>query len=196
MNLTLWFSKRIGDNLSTVLAVLRAALALAGGWALKRAETHQTQTYTWAGVSAEIPARWLVSNAIASEELIFSAHPPLDFNYTYQVRLLPAVPGGKPADLAVSRNLAQGQALAFYRVTGQQALQLDGRSAYQVTNAYVKPSSAGEAPVVISGRDVYLQGPEKILLVTLENLSTHFTDALPDFEAFVHSVSYQKGGSQ
>jgi hypothetical protein len=190
-------SARFGDpDLATVLTILLAVLALGAGWMLKSAVSSQTQRFERGGAAAEFPANWLVNNGIAGEELIFTANPPLDFNFNYQVRLLPVGPAGKITDLVVARNLSLGQSLTYFKVRGQQAVQINGQAGYQVDYSYIKTSAAAEGPLVISGRDVYIEGTEKALLVTLENEASHFAESLPGFNRFIQTVKFQKGGVQ
>jgi len=196
MNASRLFSRFGGQNLSTLLCILLAALALAAGWILKSAVTSRTFHFERSGVTAEIPSKWLVNNGFAGEELVFTANPPLDYNLSYQVRLLPVVPGGKTTDLVVTRNLSQGQTLAYYKVSGQQAVQISGSDGYQVNYYYIKVNAEADLPVVISGRDIYIEGPEKVLLVTIENTASHFDESLPGFNVFLETVKFEKGGSQ
>jgi hypothetical protein len=189
------FTILFGNSLSTSLAILLALAAMLAGWILKSAVTGQTQAVKRSGISAELPVKWLVNGGFTGEALIFSSSPPLDINLSYQVHLLPLAPGGKITDLVVARNSSQAQSLPFYKVTGQQAVQLDGRNGYQVDYSYVRATARGETPEVISGRDVYLEGPEKVLLCTLEDLASHFNESLSSFNHFLRSVSYQKGGA-
>jgi hypothetical protein len=189
------FINLLGHSLSTTLAILLALAAMLAGWILKSAVTGQTQAVTRSGISANLPAKWLVNTGFSGEALIFSSSPALDQNLSYQVRLLPLTAGGKITDLVVARNLSQGQSLPFYKVTGQQAVRLDGKNGYQVNYSYVRATARGEAPAVISGRDVYLEDPDRVLLCTLEDLASHFDESLSGFNIFLRSVSYQKGGA-
>jgi hypothetical protein len=196
MNVSGAVSRFFNQRLSTILTIILAALALGAGWLLKSLVVNQTQHYERVGVSAEIPAKWLVNNGLDGEELIFTANPPLDFNLNYQVRLLPVAAGGKITDLVVARNLSQGQLLPYYNVITQQAVRLGDRSAYQVTYTYIKQGAQGETPVIIAGRDIYFDGSPIILVATLENTDAHIDEALPGFNHFLESVRFQKEAGQ
>ena len=179
---------------STFFVILLMVIVLAAGWLLKISVMSRTEIYTRAGVSAAIPDKWLVKNGLEGESLIFIANPPLDMNKHYEVRLLPVIPGGKVTDLVNSRNLAQGQALPYFKVSGQQAVRFNSRDGYEVNYTYIKTDAPGQTPVVIQGADLYFETPTRVILTTFEDSPSNFDDSLPNFFNFLATVSYQNGG--
>ncbi len=179
---------------STHLVLLVAVLVLAAGWLLKTSVTSRTDLYNRAGVTASIPYNWSVKNGLEGESLVFTAKPLLDLTKRYEVRLLPAIPGGKVTDVVNTRNLSQGQALPFYKVSGQQGVQFNSRNGYEVNYSYIKTDVSGQNPVVIQGTDIYFEATNRVVLVTFEDSAVNFEDNLPDFYNFLATVSYQNGG--
>jgi len=178
----------------TYLAVLLTILALGAGWWLKSSVNNQFQNFTDKGVNASIPAKWLVRSGLASDELVFSANPPLDINYRFEVELLPVTPGGKITDLVINRNYTSGQNLHYYRVNDQNTTQVQGKSAYQVSYSYIKTDTPTNIPIVIKGTNFYIPFGDKILLVTLENSEASYEESLPQFNAFLAKITYTGGG--
>jgi len=186
---------RTGQRInSTLLVIALVIVALLAGWILKTSVTARTEAYQRAGVSAAVPYQWAVKNGLEGESLVFVANPPLDMNRQYQVRLLPVVPGGKVSDLANSRNLELGQALPYYKVSGQQAVRFGGRDGYEVDYSYIKTDTPGKNPEVIRGSDFYFQTPGRVILTTFEDSAQHYSDTLPEFYYFLSTVSYSSGG--
>ncbi len=168
-----------------------SVLALVFGWVVKEITLNRSQSFDRAGITANLPAKWQVNDGFSGDELIFTANAPLALNHRYLVHLLPAVPGGKVTDVVVTRNLSQGQNLAFYKVTSQEAIYFQGRNGYQVDYSYVKTGAAGEDPALIKGIDAYFEGSGKILVVSMEDEIDQFAAGLPGFFDFLGSIVYR-----
>ncbi|GAB4580397.1 MAG: hypothetical protein Fur0022_31380 [Anaerolineales bacterium] len=201
-------SRRQASTLTTVITIL----ALLLGWGLKTYVEGQTRTVSVRGVTAQVPAGWIVrennpaSGVTPSDDpfqmenpdsgqspnLVFTAWNPLHPERHYSVSLYP---GGEttsfPATAAI-RTLNRGTTLKLYRVLEETPILVNGRDGYKVSFAYVNPGDANAIPTVIEGIDYYFAEGEQTFVVTLEiNTSIQGdspTDYLPAFLKFVQTV--------
>ena len=177
-----------------VCAITIVALLL--GVALKNGVENQTRPFDHAGVTARIPAGWIVQNGIAGEQTVFSAHDPFDANLTYTASLVPTTADIKPSDLAFTFNLQRGQELTLFRTLDQSQEKINGQDVLRIHYAYVDPKSQNTLPVVVEGVEyIYLSQPNA-LIVAMEDETSQFSSALPDFVRFLGTVNYPAGGNQ
>jgi hypothetical protein len=173
--------------------VVVTLIALLLGWGLKSFTEGGTRAVSEGGISASVPAGWLVNandagpltSGQTETGLVFSSWDPLDPGTRYYVSLLP---GGAQDDLAAAaaiRNLSRAQHLTAYRVLERTPVTLKGRAGYRVSFAYVNASDPGEAPVVYEGVDYYFADGDQIIVATLETTGAveESLDAFRDFAA-------------
>jgi hypothetical protein len=196
--------RRQSSTFTTIITVI----ALLSGWGLKTFTEGQTRPITVKGITARVPARWIVRQAdtpIAPSDDPFQMAPPGSAQNPHQVftawnplhperrYTVSAYPGG--ADLpstAAVRALNQGQKLRLYRVLNETPILVSGKEGYKVSFAYVDAGDIGEIPVVIQGIDYYFTSGEQILVITLEVENDNPADHLTDFLKFLETV--QAGG--
>lgn len=170
-------------------------VALLLGWVMKTAVESRFTPIVRAGVSAQAPAGWLVQNGLASEQMVFTARDPFSANLSYTVTLVPTSADMKLADLALLFNLQRAKDTQLYRVIDQGVVKVNGKEAYKVHYAYVDSKSEGTQPAVVEGLGYIFLDQPKALIVSMEEESAHFQDALPSFMQFLETVSYTPGGN-
>lgn len=186
-------SQRSGSHAWMVFVV--TAIALLIGWGLKGFTEGQTREIAQGGVTATLPAGWVVENAQGgplgggqtSIGLVFTARDPLDPATRYLVTTLPASPETDLAAAAALRNLQRAQDNTAYRVLEQTPVTLKGRDGYRVTFAYVFAGRVDEVPVVYQGIDYYFVDGDATIIVTLETTQS-LEDALGAFQDFAAEV--------
>lgn len=181
----------------TISAVLVAAVTLVAlllGWILMNAILSRTVQVGQNEVTASVPAGWSVKYGLQNEEMVFSTYDRLDPNHRYAVYTRPAVPGGTVTDVASTRILEYGLNMSGYQLLTQSPSQVNGVEGYRVEFAYVKTGGSGLLPVVIHGVDYYVpQGP-RVLVISMEDESGHFSGGLDAFTNFLVSVRSKTGG--
>ena len=176
------------ERRSAVLTILLLLAALLLGWQVKTAVQNATRTHEQSGFTAEIPAGWLVQQGAG--DFIFLARNPLALNELYRVSLVPVV---SDLDvLAENRNLARAQIDNTYRVITAEPIVFAGQDGYKVSFARVDLDSPG-VPHVIEGLDYYFVQADEVMVLSLEAHSETFAAALPAFQQFTQSVTYNPG---
>jgi hypothetical protein len=147
-----------------------------------------TRTIELGGYSAAVPDGWLVQEGAG--DLVFIARNPQALDELYRLSQLPAA-----ADLAVAaenRNLARARLDDTFRVLEASPVVFAGQDAYKVNFARADVDSPG-LPNVIEGVDYYFAQADQVMVLSLEANSEAFADALPSFQKFVQSASYNVG---
>ncbi len=171
-------------------------LALLIGADLQSMVENQTRLFEHAGLTAQLPAGWLVEEGLASEQTVFTAGDPFTANLTYTASLAPASADMKLSDLAFTFNLQRGQDLSLFRTIDQSQEKVNGKDAMRVHYAYVDPKSQTTLPVVIEGVEYIFLSQPKALIVAMEAETSQFGGALPAFMKFLGTVNYPAGGNQ
>jgi hypothetical protein len=191
-------SSKLGLNKNAVLSAWiiagLALLALLAGAALRQSVEGFAAPQQRLGVSAAFPQGWMVEKPIEVSGVVFTARAGLDPSLSYSIGLEPTAQDIQLADLAYNRNLKRSQDLQMYAVLEQEAVTFMGKPAFKVHFAYVRADDPQALPVVIEGLDYYFTGQPKAMVVTLEEETSLFTQALPRFMQFLASVSY--GGAK
>jgi hypothetical protein len=182
--------------LSAWIIVAITIVALLGGLGIRQSVQGQDAPQQRLGVSAAFPNGWVVEKGIAVSGVVFTARAPLDMTQTYTIGMEPAAQTSQLGDIAYNRNLKRAQDLDMYTVLDQQAVTFMGKDAYKVHFAYVQAGNGHSLPVVIEGLDYYFSAQPKVMVVTFEEDTTMFNQALPRFMQFLGSVSYTSGGAQ
>jgi hypothetical protein len=183
------------STLSVWIVSALTILALLFGADLQNMVENQTHTFDHAGLSAQLPAGWLVQEGLASEQTVFTASDPFTANLSYSASLVPTSADIKPSDLAFTFNLQRGQDVSLFRTIDQSQEKVNGKDALRVHYAYVDPKSQTTLPVVVEGVEYIFVSQPKALIVAMEAETSQFNSALPAFMKFLGTVDYH-GGNQ
>ncbi|GEM_PF-533439 len=191
---------------SSTIVILITLAALLLGWGVKNAAENRTRAYSYQGVSAQLPAGWLVQqageqgqSAAAPNQIaptapsddpsrVFTTWDPLHPDVRYSVSLYP---GGAETSLATTasvRNLQRAQSLNMYRIREETPVIVEGREGYKVTFAYVNPGDISDVPAVVQGVDYYFASGDQTLVITLEIENGEVTPTPRQFLKFLKSV--------
>ena len=163
-------------------------LSLLLGWQVKTAVQNATRPIERSGISVAVPDGWLVQDG--SGDLVLVARNPQAFDQLYRISRLPGVTD--LAQLADNRNLARLRLDDTYRVLDASAIVFDRRDGHKVSFARADADSPG-MPHIVEGIDYYFANGDEVIILSLESRSETFAQALPYFQKFVQSVSYQGG---
>jgi hypothetical protein len=183
------------STISVWIVVTLTILALLIGSDLQAMVENQTHPFDHAGVTAQLPAKWLVQEGLASQQTVFSAGDPFNAHLTYSTALVPASTQITASDLAFTYNLQRGQDVSLFRTVDQTQEKVNGKDALRVHYAYVDPKSQATLPVVIEGVEYIFLSQPKALIVSMEAETAQFSSALPAFMRFLGTVKYA-GGNQ
>ncbi len=184
------------STLSVWIVSALTVLALLIGTDLQSMVENQTHPFDHAGVTAQLPAGWLVQEGLASEQTVFTAGDPFTANLTYTASLVPASADMKLSDLAFTFNLQRGQEVSLFRTIDQSQEKVNGKDALRVHYAYVDPNSQTTLPVVVEGVEYIFMSQPKALIVAMQAETAQFGSALPAFMRFLGTVKYAAGGNQ
>ncbi|MCA9920735.1 MAG: hypothetical protein KC421_00110 [Anaerolineales bacterium] len=176
------------ERMSMILVLVVAVIALLLGGMVKTAVQDQTRSVTQNGVSAEVPAGWLVQDGTGDLRLV--ARNPQSLSTRYRVNVLP---GGELAAAAGNRNADRAGLEQTYRILDESPIVVNGRDGYKVSYAFVDDEGAG-MPSVIEGVDYYFADGSEIVVVSFEAEENDFTAGFSQFQQFRESVVYQAGG--
>lgn len=176
------------ERRSAVLVIALLIVSLLLGWWVQTAVQNATRTVQQSGFTAEVPQGWLVQDG--SGDLVFVARNPQAIDHLYRVSRVPAE--GDLDVLAGNRNIARTRLDETYRVLDASPVVFAGQDAYKVSFARADVDSPG-MPHVIEGLDYYFAIGDEVVILSLEAESETFAAALPNFQQFVQSVSYEAG---
>lgn len=176
------------ERRSALLTVVLLLLSLIIGWQVKTAVQNATRAIEQAGFTAQIPAGWLVQEGAG--EFVFLARNPLALDELYRVSQVQA--SDDLALVAENRNLTRARLDDTFRVLTAEPIVFAGQDGYKVSFARVDLDSPG-VPHVVEGLDYYFVQADQVMVLSLEAHSEHFAEALPAFQQFAQSVTYQPG---
>jgi hypothetical protein len=191
-----WLPQYSRSTNSTIFTSLLCVAALFLGWVLMNWVENRTNLLTRSGVSAMVPSGWLVQKGIEGSQTIFTTSYAMDPNLKYTVSLLPSSADMKASDVAFTLNLQRGKDLKLYRVLDQSEVKVMGKAALKVHFTYVDPKSEYMLPLVIEGVDYISLAQPKSLVVSFEEETSQYNDALPAFLRFLGTVTNSPGGSK
>ena len=178
------------DQLSTVAVSLVTLVALILGAILKSSVENRSQHLNGKGVTASVPANWVVKDGAGN--LVLVSWDPLSPNIRYSVSV-ESNDGAHPlSEVAARRDIVLSKVLEAFRTLEETPIIRNGREGYKVTYAYVDTKVAG-LPLVYQGVDYYFQENDKVMVITLQTQEREYEEALLRFEAFLDSVSYKPG---
>lgn len=176
-----------GANLSVLLVLLLAIGGLGLGYLLRFAVESQTVAVTAGGVSAMVPARWLVTTGTGTDTFAFVAVDPRGAEATITAALIPSDTGD--AEAVAREHLSQDRAMreGFVLLDGS-AVRLAERGGYRVDYSYVGPAGADGLPVVLRGVGLYFGEGDDVLALTYEDAADRFERQLDRFFRFAASA--------
>jgi hypothetical protein len=177
------------ERRSAILMGVLLLISLLLGWQVKTAVQSTTRAVDLGGFNAAIPYGWLLQEGAG--DLVFVARNPQDLDQLYRLSQVAAA-GGVEA-MAVDRNVIRTQLDETYRVLDASPIVFSGQDGYKVSFARADFDSPG-MPRIIEGIDYYFVFGDQIAILSLESKTETFADAVPYFQNFVQSVSYQTGG--
>lgn len=182
-------SKR--EQLSALAVAAVTAVALILGALLKSSVENRSQHVVRKGISAAVPANWIVEDGVS--DLIFTTWDPFVPDIRYTV-FLESNRGSQPLqEVAAERNLGLGKALDLFRVLEETPIIRRGLEGYKVTYAFIDTNPSGP-PLVLRGVDYYFPQGTNVVVIGLQAHEQDYDESLLRFEAFLDSVSYRTGG--
>jgi len=178
----------VRERRSAVLTTFLLLVALLAGWWVKTAVQNATRPLELNGYTAAVPDGWLVQEGAG--DLVFIVRNPQALDQLYRLSQLPAAT--ELDVVAQNRNLARTRRDETFRVLEASPVVFAGQDAYKVSFARADVASPG-LPNVIEGVDYYFALDDQVMILSLEANSAAFADALPNFQKFVQSVSYNAG---
>ena len=176
------------DRRSTLTVVGATVLALLLGALLKSSVLNRSQIIQQKGISASVPASWVVEDGAG--DFIFASWDPFTPDVRYTVFLIPTQAGRSLLDVAAEQNLGLGKALQSFRVLEETPIIRRGREGYKVTYAFVNTEQTG-LPIVLLAVNYYFPADNDTLVISLQADEQAYDEALLRFESFLDSVSYK-----
>lgn len=176
------------DRRSTLTVVGATVLALLLGALLKSSVLNRSQIIQQKGISASVPASWVVEDGAG--DFIFASWDPFTPDVRYTVFLIPTQAGRSLLDVAAEQNLGLGKALQSFRVLEETPIIRRGREGYKVIYAFVNTEQTG-LPIVLLAVNYYFPADNDTLVISLQADEQAYDEALLRFESFLDSVSYK-----
>lgn len=163
------------------VALVLAALVL--GYLLRLAVESGTTSTSHGGVSADVPAGWVVRPAVGDSA--FSAFDPRSPDTAFNASLVL----GTDAESAARSQLAQDQALRDgFTELDAAPVRLDDRDGYRINYAFVESGAAGGLPTILRGVAAFLVDGDQVIGLTYEAQADEFDIALDRFFRFARSA--------
>ena len=185
-------SRRSKQERQSALAVgIVTILALLLGALVKSLVENRSQHIERKGISASLPANWVVNEGAGN--LILVSWDPFVPDVRYSVSLA-SNDGDHPlVEVAKQRNTILGKVLEAFRILDETPIIRRNREGYKVTYAFVDTKVSG-LPLVLQGVDYYFPEDGKAMVISIQAHERGYEEALLRFEAFLDSVSYKPGG--
>lgn len=178
---------RDDDRTSVWLVVAVTLLALLAGWGLRTSVENRARVVEQAGVSAAVPADWIVQEGFDELRLVaWNSQLPEE---RYSVAVLSDA--GALSDAAAGRSAQRSQLLGTYRLLEEGPVVVGGREGYRVVFAYV-PTGRPGLPVVVQGVDHYFEEAGAVTVVSMESPEDRFDRSLPRFLRFLATVEVEQ----
>ncbi len=177
------------ERLSVYLVLGMAIMSLLLGVMVRNSAQNQTRTYSTSGISADIPAGWLVQEGTG--DLIFVARNTHSLDQLYRVNLLE---GGELTAVVSEHNTYRQGVNNTFRVVEQTPIIASGREGVKVTYAFID-DEAESMPTVIEGVDYYFPEGDQIVVISYEADVAAFEAGFENFQSFRSSVNVSGGGS-
>ena len=173
---------------SVILVLMVMAISLLLGGMIKTAVSDQTRTVTQNGITAQVPAGWLVQNGMGDLRVV--VRNPQSLTTRYRVNV---VAGTDLVTAAADRNDIRAQLDDTYRVLEETPIVVNGRDGYRVSYALVDAKDVG-MPSIIEGVDYYFVEGSEVVVVSYEAEESAYADGFSYFQNFRESVVYEAGG--
>jgi hypothetical protein len=186
-------TRSLGDRFAEISVPIVTALALLLGWGLKASVEARAVPFQAEGISAQVPAGWLRATGGENETLRVTDPASTGFATFYTIETRPVAAGTSAAQFTSLLTLARGQSLTAYRVLDQQPFDLNGRSGYKLTFAYVESNpdlTHTELPHVVRGVEYIFIDGERAVLVAYHAEEAAYEPDFPRFRRFLDSVSF------
>ncbi|MEX1093465.1 MAG: hypothetical protein WEF28_09950 [Acidimicrobiia bacterium] len=178
---------RDDETISVWLVVAVTLLALLAGWGVRTSVENRTRAVEQAGVSAAVPADWIVQEGFGELRLVtWNSELPEE---RYSVSVLAGV--GALSDAAAKRSTERAQLLGTYRLLDEGPVVIGDRDGYRVSFAYV-PTGRPGIPVVVQGVDYYFEEAGGVTVVSMESPEERFDQTLPRFLRFLATVEVEQ----
>lgn len=172
-----------GQRSAILLTVVLAVVALALGFLLRLAVESRTTSVSLGGVSASVPAGWVVTPGVGDRA--FSAFDPRSPDTTFGASLVP----GSDAEGAARAQLGQDHALRDgFTELDAFPVRLDGREGYQIEYAFVESGTEGGLPVTLRGVVHFLVDGDVVIGLNYVAPADTFADKLDRFFRFAGSA--------
>ena len=167
------------------LAVLATAIiAVAAGLALLAATDHPSRQVERAGVTADLPAGWILTEPVG--DLLFSAYDPMEPDRRYTVAAAPAG-GGTPEDVARSRLSERRPLLPGFALLENGPAMIGDVATHRLR--YTFSAGLAGSSELVEVREDYLADGDRVLVVGLEAPRDSFPDDEAAFERFARQVA-------
>lgn len=192
MTIVLDTQKREHERQSTYLVIVFTLLALVLGWWLKTSIESNTRDIEIGGVSAAVPAGWIVSDGVG--DLIFRASDPAS-GQRYLLSLAENRDEITLEDFAASRGSIRALVDETYRALEQTPVTVGSQEGFKQIYAFIDDPGEGHIPSVIQGVEYLFEEGGDIVIISLEAPVGDFEMAFDFFQRFRNSVSITGGDS-
>jgi len=169
---------------SFLAVIATAIIAVAAGLGLLAATDHPSMHIERDGVSADLPAGWIVTEPAG--DLLFSAFDPLEPDRRYTVAAVPAA-GGTPEDAARSRLEQRRLLLPGFEILENGAATIGDVASHRVR--YTFASELGGTSELIEAREDYVADGDRILVIGLEAPRVGFPADEATFDRFARQIA-------
>jgi S1-C subfamily serine protease len=173
------------------LAVLATAIiAVAAGIALLGATDYPSRQVERDGVTADIPAGWILTEPVG--DLLFSAYDPMEPDRRYTVAAVPAV-GGTPEDAARSRLTERRPLLPGFEILENGPAAIGDVATHRLR--YTFAAGLAGSSELVEVREDYVADGERVLIVGLEAPREGFAGDEATFDRFARQVVAGRGAA-
>lgn len=173
------------------LAVLATTIvAVAAGLALLAATDHPSLRVDRDGVSADLPAGWILNDPAG--DLLFSAYDPLEPDRRYTVAAVPAS-GGTPEDVALARLTERRPLLPGFEILENEPAAIGDVATHRLR--YTFAAGLAGSSELVEVREDYLADGDRVLVVGLEAPRDGFAVDEGTFERFARQVAAGRAGA-
>jgi S1-C subfamily serine protease len=168
---------------SFLTVVATAIVAVAVGLVLLSAADHPSRSVERDGVTADIPAGWILTEPVG--DLLFSAYDPLEPDRRYTVSAVDSL-GGTPEDVARTRLAERRPLLPGFAILENGPATIGDVPTHRLR--YTFASGLGGTSELIEVREDYVADGDRVLVIGLEAAPDGFADDEAAFDGFARQV--------
>jgi hypothetical protein len=181
------------QRLSDWAVILVTLIAILAGWLIKNGVQNRSVSFTSSGVTAQVPAGWLITKTQGNDILHVTDPLSTGFGTTYTIETIPVATDATVDQVVSNLTLQRGQSMNSFRLLEQQSVTIAGRAAYEISYVYVESNpnlTHNDIPNIVQGLDYVFLNGDHAFVATYWADENEYSSDLGRFQQFLSSLKF------